>query len=122
MGRPRAAVSAKRSAWRDRESASAVSGRRASASAKDRVSCPPAPRRPQYQSRSLMRRGDPHPKVDGSAAQLDTAAQASLVSHRPTSKAAEKAVPLRILITGNMGYVGPVVAAHLRATLPDAEL
>jgi nucleoside-diphosphate-sugar epimerase len=30
--------------------------------------------------------------------------------------------PLRILITGNMGYVGPVVAAHLRATLPEAEL
>jgi len=29
---------------------------------------------------------------------------------------------LRILITGNMGYVGPVVAAHLRATLPGAEL
>lgn len=29
---------------------------------------------------------------------------------------------MRILITGNMGYVGPVVAAHLRATLPDAEL
>jgi nucleoside-diphosphate-sugar epimerase len=29
---------------------------------------------------------------------------------------------LRILITGNMGYVGPVVAAHLRATLPAAEL
>lgn len=29
---------------------------------------------------------------------------------------------MRILITGNMGYVGPVVAAHLRATLPGAEL
>ncbi len=34
----------------------------------------------------------------------------------------ERAAPLRILITGNMGYVGPVVAAHLRATLPGAEL
>jgi nucleoside-diphosphate-sugar epimerase len=29
---------------------------------------------------------------------------------------------MRILITGNMGYVGPVVAAHLRATMPGAEL
>ena len=29
---------------------------------------------------------------------------------------------MRILITGNMGYVGPVVAAHLRATLPGVEL
>lgn len=29
---------------------------------------------------------------------------------------------MRILITGNMGYVGPVVVAHLRAALPDAEL
>jgi nucleoside-diphosphate-sugar epimerase len=29
---------------------------------------------------------------------------------------------LRILITGNMGYVGPVVARHLRAALPGAEL
>lgn len=29
---------------------------------------------------------------------------------------------MRILITGNMGYVGPVVAAHLRARLPDAAL
>lgn len=29
---------------------------------------------------------------------------------------------MRILITGNMGYVGPVVVAHLRGTLPDAEL
>jgi nucleoside-diphosphate-sugar epimerase len=29
---------------------------------------------------------------------------------------------MRILITGNMGYVGPVVARHLRATLPEAEL
>lgn len=29
---------------------------------------------------------------------------------------------MRILITGNMGYVGPVLAAHLRRTMPDAEL
>jgi nucleoside-diphosphate-sugar epimerase len=29
---------------------------------------------------------------------------------------------LRILITGNMGYVGPVVVAHLRQRLPHAEL
>ncbi|MGG5808738.1 NAD-dependent epimerase/dehydratase family protein [Falsiroseomonas sp. CW058] len=29
---------------------------------------------------------------------------------------------MRILITGNMGYVGPVVAAHLRAAMPQAEL
>jgi nucleoside-diphosphate-sugar epimerase len=29
---------------------------------------------------------------------------------------------MRILVTGNMGYVGPVVMAHLRATLPRAEL
>ena len=28
----------------------------------------------------------------------------------------------RILVTGNMGYVGPVVVAHLRETMPDAEL
>lgn len=27
---------------------------------------------------------------------------------------------MRIRITGNMGYVGPVVAAHLRAAMPDA--
>lgn len=29
---------------------------------------------------------------------------------------------MRILITGNMGYVGPVVAAHFRSVWPDAEL
>ncbi|WP_118138395.1 NAD(P)-dependent oxidoreductase [Oceanicella sp. SM1341] len=29
---------------------------------------------------------------------------------------------MRILITGNMGYVGPVVVAHLRARFPEAEL
>jgi nucleoside-diphosphate-sugar epimerase len=29
---------------------------------------------------------------------------------------------MKILITGNMGYVGPVVAAHLRARFPEAEL
>ncbi len=29
---------------------------------------------------------------------------------------------MRILITGNMGYVGPVVVAHLRERFPDAEL
>lgn len=29
---------------------------------------------------------------------------------------------MRILITGNLGYVGPVVAAHLRARFPAAEL
>ncbi len=30
--------------------------------------------------------------------------------------------PARILITGNMGYVGPGVVRHLRRTFPDAEL
>ncbi|MDE1156183.1 MAG: SDR family oxidoreductase [Acidobacteriaceae bacterium] len=29
---------------------------------------------------------------------------------------------MRILITGNMGYIGPVVAAHFRSVWPDAEL
>lgn len=29
---------------------------------------------------------------------------------------------MRILVTGNLGYLGPVVAAHLRATLPGATL
>jgi nucleoside-diphosphate-sugar epimerase len=29
---------------------------------------------------------------------------------------------MRILITGNLGYVGPLVVRHLRATIPDAEL
>ncbi|WP_372623672.1 NAD-dependent epimerase/dehydratase family protein [Falsiroseomonas sp.] len=29
---------------------------------------------------------------------------------------------MRILITGNMGYVGPVLVRHLRAVLPQAEL
>jgi len=29
---------------------------------------------------------------------------------------------VRILITGNMGYVGPVVVRHLRRTIPDATL
>ncbi len=29
---------------------------------------------------------------------------------------------MRILITGNMGYVGPVVVSHLRSVWPDAEL
>ncbi len=29
---------------------------------------------------------------------------------------------MRIVITGNMGYVGPVVAAHFRECFPDAEL
>lgn len=29
---------------------------------------------------------------------------------------------MRILITGNMGYVGPVVARHLRTRFPDADL
>jgi nucleoside-diphosphate-sugar epimerase len=29
---------------------------------------------------------------------------------------------MRILITGNMGYIGPVVVAHLRNRLPTAEL
>lgn len=31
-------------------------------------------------------------------------------------------VSMRILITGNMGYVGPVVVRHLRSCLPAAEL
>jgi len=29
---------------------------------------------------------------------------------------------MRILITGNMGYVGPILARHLRSAHPDAEL
>ncbi len=29
---------------------------------------------------------------------------------------------MRIVVTGNMGYVGPVVVHHLRAEFPDAEL
>ncbi|WP_238150583.1 hypothetical protein [Xanthomonas campestris] len=29
---------------------------------------------------------------------------------------------MRILITGNMGYIGPVVARHLRQQYPDAWL
>jgi nucleoside-diphosphate-sugar epimerase len=29
---------------------------------------------------------------------------------------------MRVLITGNMGYVGPVVVSHLRRRFPDAEL
>jgi len=29
---------------------------------------------------------------------------------------------MRLLITGNMGYVGPVLVAHLRERFPDAEL
>lgn len=29
---------------------------------------------------------------------------------------------MRIIITGNMGYVGPVVVAHLRSRFPNAEL
>ncbi len=29
---------------------------------------------------------------------------------------------MRVLITGNMGYVGPVVVAHLRRVFPEAEL
>ena len=29
---------------------------------------------------------------------------------------------MRILITGNMGYVGPVLTRFLRDRLPDAEL
>ena len=29
---------------------------------------------------------------------------------------------MKILITGNMGYVGPVVVRHLRARYPDAHL
>jgi hypothetical protein len=29
---------------------------------------------------------------------------------------------MRVLITGNMGYVGPVLTRYLRGTLKDAEL
>ncbi len=29
---------------------------------------------------------------------------------------------MKILVTGNMGYVGPVVVEHLRRTFPDAEI
>jgi hypothetical protein len=29
---------------------------------------------------------------------------------------------MRVLITGNMGYVGPVVVGHLRPRHPNAEL
>lgn len=30
--------------------------------------------------------------------------------------------PMRILITGNLGYIGPVLTRHLRKTWPDAEI
>lgn len=33
-----------------------------------------------------------------------------------------KYIKMKILITGNMGYVGPGVVSHLRKTYPDAEL
>lgn len=29
---------------------------------------------------------------------------------------------MRILITGNMGYIGPVLTKHLRKVMPDAYL
>ena len=29
---------------------------------------------------------------------------------------------MRILITGNMGYIGPVLVQHLRATIADAKI
>ena len=29
---------------------------------------------------------------------------------------------MKILITGNMGYVGPVLVRHLRENYPDADL
>ena len=29
---------------------------------------------------------------------------------------------MRILVTGNMGYVGPIVVAHLREARPNAHL
>lgn len=42
------------------------------------------------------------------------------VTERSSSPA--QAAAVRILITGNMGYVGPVVVQHLRAALPGAYL
>src|SRR5712671_2911245 len=29
---------------------------------------------------------------------------------------------MRVLVTGNMGYVGPIVVSHLRRVLPHSEL
>ena len=29
---------------------------------------------------------------------------------------------MKILVTGNQGYIGPVLGRHLRRTLPDARL
>jgi nucleoside-diphosphate-sugar epimerase len=34
----------------------------------------------------------------------------------------ELVVPMRVLITGNLGYVGPVLVAHLRSRFPDTTL
>lgn len=50
---------------------------------------------------------------------LDGTADTLLTLIRTTGRCI---VTQRILITGNMGYVGPGVVAHLRATWPDAEL
>jgi nucleoside-diphosphate-sugar epimerase len=38
-------------------------------------------------------------------------------THKPQETSMKK-----ILVTGNMGYVGPLATAHLRATNPDAEI
>src|SRR5260221_10947706 len=46
--------------------------------------------------------------------------QSDLCRVGPIGKGEQKL--MRILITGNMGYVGPVVVRHLRARFPDAEL
>ncbi len=29
---------------------------------------------------------------------------------------------MKILITGNMGYIGPVLARHLRVAIPEAQI
>jgi nucleoside-diphosphate-sugar epimerase len=44
------------------------------------------------------------------------------VGYRQGPLAGVEGLNVRILITGNMGYVGPVVVAHLRSVMPDAYL
>jgi nucleoside-diphosphate-sugar epimerase len=41
---------------------------------------------------------------------------------RTASLPSEQGFVMKVLITGNMGYVGPVVLRHLLVALPDAEL
>src|SRR4029079_12290591 len=40
----------------------------------------------------------------------------------PLEKMVKKKDCMRILITGSMGYVGPLLTRHLRQKFPDAEL